>query len=317
MKQTARLDMEDFLAGLKNECQPLLYVANSGNAGDALIGHATFQLFDRLGLDYVSLADYKNIDPTDRVILCAGGGNLVPLYHGTDRVLEWAQGRARRVIVLPHTIRGNDELLAGLGPEVDLICREMLSFEAVSGAVNSAQVHLADDMAFLLDVHKTLSEEPPQPSQASLYARKLAYKLFRPSLKKTIPSPWKLKRSDQMMAARSAVTGQGQTVLDAYRNDVEKTEFVIPQGNLDVAQLFSHGTRNPFVCATGSYHMLRYLDTFDEVHTNRLHVCIGSALLGKRVKFAPNSYRKNEAVYDFSIRGQFPNVEWQGESGAG
>ena len=159
MNHVERLDMELFLADLQAERQALLFIPNSGNAGDALIGHATFQIFDRLGLDYQCLIDYEDFDPSGRVVICAGGGNLVPLYHGTERVLRWAAGRARRVIVLPHTIRENDELIAKLGPEVHLICREAVSYRHVSKTVHAAHCHLADDMAFSLDVRNTLANE--------------------------------------------------------------------------------------------------------------------------------------------------------------
>jgi exopolysaccharide biosynthesis predicted pyruvyltransferase EpsI len=311
----ARVDMGTFLAELRSESQPLLFVPNSGNAGDALIGHATFRLFDRLGLRYQVLANWRGVDPGGRVVIGAGGGNLVPLYHGTDRMLQWASGRARRIIVLPHTIRGHEELLAGLGPEVDLVCREMPSYREVSRAVRRAQCHLADDMALSLDVRATLARPPEVAAPTSLYARKLVYRLFRPSLRKTIPSPRKLRRSDDLLAGRRGSPNGGAAaaeMLQAFREDVEKTDVPLPQGNLDVAQEFSHGTRSPHVCHVGAFHLLRYLDTFEEVHTNRLHVCIGAVLLGKRVRLAPNSYCKNQAVWEFSLQGRFDNVEWTG-----
>ena len=313
MKQTERLDMEDFLAELKAERQPILFIPNSGNAGDALIGHATFQIFDRLDLDYECLVDYRRFDPSGRVVVCAGGGNFVPLYHGTERVLRWAGGRARRVILLPHTIRGNDELLADLGPEVDLICREAVSYQYVSSTVRAAHCHLADDMAFSLDVQNMLSNGPAPISLLSLYGRKLSYRLFEPSRLKTVPSPWKIRRGGHLLASRRTALAPGGTpagVLHAFRTDVEKTSVPVPADNLDLAKEFSHGTKSPLVCHTGSFHMLHYLDTFEEVQTNRLHVSIGAALLGKRVKFWPNSYFKNQAVYEFSMRDRFSNVEW-------
>jgi exopolysaccharide biosynthesis predicted pyruvyltransferase EpsI len=207
-----------------------------------------------------------------------------------------------------------------LGPEVDLVCREMPSYREVKRAVRRAQCHLADDMAISLDVRATLAHPPEVAAPAPLYARKLVYRLFRPSLRKTIPSPRKLRRSDDLLAGRRrSPRGEAATaeVLHAFREDVEKTDVPLPRGNLDVAQVFSHGTRSPHVCHVGAFHLLRYLDTFEEVRTNRLHVCIGAALLGKRVRLTPNSYCKNQAVWQFSMKGRFDNVEWTGPVGAG
>jgi exopolysaccharide biosynthesis predicted pyruvyltransferase EpsI len=210
-------------------------------------------------------------------------------------------------------------LLAGLGPEVDLVCRELPSYRAVQEAARRAQCHLADDVALSLDVRETLARSPQVASRMSLYARKLVYQLFRPSLRKTIPSPWKLRRGNDLLAGRRGSLhreGAAAGVLHAFREDVEKTAFPLPRGNLDVAQVFSHGTRSPHACHVGSFHLLSYLDTFEEVHTNRLHVCIGAALLGKRVRLAPNSYCKNQAVWEFSLKERFHNVEWSGPAGA-
>ena len=61
-----------------------------------------------------------------------------------------------------------------------------------------------------------------------------------------------------------------------------------------------------------SWEFLRYLDRFDRVETNRLHVTIGAALLGKGVAFYPNSYWKNQAVFEATLRLRFPNIEWRG-----
>ena len=308
-----RLDTATYLAGLKSEPEPLIYVPNTGNAGDSLIGHATFQLFDQLDLDYRSLINFENTDPSNRVVICAGGGNLVPLYNATERVLRWASGRARKIIVLPHTIRGNEDLLAELGPEVDLICREDDSLQHVRDCISSAQCFIANDMALSLDAQELVSREPQRQSPIWLYARKSIAKVFRPSVAKTAPCPWKLRRGKRMMATRHAELGPGSESggeLYAFRNDVEKTSMKLPENNIDVAQVFSHGTKNPLVCHYGSYHMMRYLNTFDVINTNRLHVSIAGALLGKQVRLWPNSYGKNQAVYDYSMLKQYPNVEW-------
>lgn len=305
-----RLDIEQFLAELKAESQPCLFIPNSGNAGDALIGHATYEMFDRLNLNYQTLIDHTKADPSGRVVICGGGGNLVPLYTKTARVLRWASGRARRTILLPHTIDGNEELLAGLSPDVDLVCRERVSYDHVTDSVRSAKVHLADDMAFSMDVRRTLDRAPPVPAQLSLYAQKVASRLLRPSLLKTIPSPRKIRAGRRLMAGRSSEQPQG--TLHAFRTDLEKTSRGLPDDNLDIARQFSHGTRDPYICHVSAFFLLSYVATFEAVETNRLHVSIGAALLGKKVTLWPNSYFKNQAVFEFSIREYFPDVRWAG-----
>jgi exopolysaccharide biosynthesis predicted pyruvyltransferase EpsI len=53
---------------------------------------------------------------------------------------------------------------------------------------------------------------------------------------------------------------------------------------------------------------LRHIDQFEEVATDRLHVAIGAAILGKRVALVTNNYFKIRAVFDTSLKGRFPKV---------
>jgi exopolysaccharide biosynthesis predicted pyruvyltransferase EpsI len=308
-----RLDLEGFLAELKHESQPILFIPNPGNAGDALIAHATRQLFDRLGLDYVWVNDFRGLDPLGRVVVYGGGGNLVSLYPEASRALRWADGRAKRLVLLPHTISGHEGLLADLGPETDLICRELVSFDHVRGAVRSARCHLADDIVFMIDTNAILATLPAPMSTLPLYGRRLLYRMMlKPSWSKSVASPRKLRRSEKLFATRRAELAHGGAakVLHAFRTDAEQTGVRIPADNLDLSTLMYFGTRDARVCHTGAQHLLRYIDMFDEVRTNRLHLAIGAAVLGKRVKLHSNSYFKNRAVYEFSILDRFPDVEW-------
>jgi len=310
-----RLYLEAFLAELRHEPHPVLFFPNPGNAGDAMIAHATHQLFQRVGLEYEWVGDHRRLDLHGRVVVYGGGGNLVPLYDTASRVLRWADRGAKRVILLPHTISGLEDLLADLGPQTDLICRELVSFRHVRGAVRSARCHLADDLAISMDVSATLKTPPAPVSALRLYGQRLRYRISAPSLRRTVASPRKLRRSERLLARRRTElrTGGATQVLDVFRTDAEKTDLALPAGNLDLPRLMAFGTRDINISHTGAFHLLRYLDLFDEVRTNRLHVAIGAALLGKRVKFHPNSYFKNRAVYEFSMLGRFHDVEWVGE----
>jgi len=308
-----RLDLIEFLGELRQEPRPILFIANPGNAGDSLIAHATRQLFDRLGLDYVWVNSYRRLDPRGRVVVYGGGGNLVPLYDDASRALRWADGRAKRLLVLPHTVDGHEQLLADLGPETDLICRELVSYEYVSSVLRSARCHLADDLALATDTEATLAIAPEPMPALPLYGRKLLYRaMLKPSWSKSVAAPWKLRRSERLFQARRAELARGgaSRVLHVLRTDFEQTRTPTPPDNLDLSDLFNFGTEDANSCHTGAHHLLRYLDLFEEVRTNRLHVAIGAALLGKQVKFQYNSYFKNRAVYEFSIRDRFPNLEW-------
>ncbi len=52
--------------------------------------------------------------------------------------------------------------------------------------------------------------------------------------------------------------------------------------------------------------MINFLEEYKVVNTDRLHVAILASLLGKEVNFYPNSYYKNEAVYNYSLFNRYP-----------
>jgi exopolysaccharide biosynthesis predicted pyruvyltransferase EpsI len=87
------------------------------------------------------------------------------------------------------------------------------------------------------------------------------------------------------------------------RRDSERTDARIPWGNVDLS------TATPYDQTMGhrsgaeatAFELFRYLERFEVVNTNRLHVGIAAALLGKRVRLAPSAYLKNEAVYRHSL----------------
>jgi len=55
---------------------------------------------------------------------------------------------------------------------------------------------------------------------------------------------------------------------------------------------------------------LRYIDQFEHVITDRLHVAIGAVLLGKKLTILAGSYFKIKAIYESSMAGIFDRVEF-------
>jgi hypothetical protein len=92
-----------------------LYYPNPGNGGDSLLAAATLHAFARCSFKYRTI----ELDATvnGKIVFLGGGGNLVPLYDHIKSAYENFLGRAQKIVLLPHTIRGNEELLGGLtGP---------------------------------------------------------------------------------------------------------------------------------------------------------------------------------------------------------
>jgi exopolysaccharide biosynthesis predicted pyruvyltransferase EpsI len=99
-------------------------------------------------------------------------------------------------------------------------------------------------------------------------------------------------------------------VAFCFRTDGESTGGPLPPGNVDISSFYpANGEHRDFELVAARL-MLSYLNGFQEIFTDRLHVAIAGALLGKKVYLYPNSYYKNRAVYEYSLQGNFPNVHW-------
>ena len=138
---------------------PVKYVSNPGNAGDSLIALGTLQLFQQIKLNVSIHSPLDKFSEGDTLVY-AGGGNLVPEYNDLRNFLI-ANRRASKIIVLPHTVRGHDDLLSILSDNVYIFARERVSFGHLVNRMNFPEnVFLAHDMAFHisgLDAYKSVA----------------------------------------------------------------------------------------------------------------------------------------------------------------
>jgi exopolysaccharide biosynthesis predicted pyruvyltransferase EpsI len=301
------MDISGYLKSLVPiEDEPLIFSPNPGNGGDALIAEATFQLLRRHGIPFMTLT--CDFDLEGKVVVFGGGGNLTPDYGDCRNFIMSHHQKPKKLVILPHTVKGNEDLLGDLGGNVDIICRESVSYEHVGRHARKANVMLADDLAFGLDSEGLLRNRAGN-----------ALPIDRSSLRQTLRMLNRLGKSRLALARKRLsntlrAKGKDSRVLNCFREDVERLPGAPPEGNIDVSRMIPFKyTRSRGVerwARVVSYTILRFLSDFEEIRTNRLHICIAGALLGKRVHFYPNSYWKNRAVYEYSIKGKYGNVQW-------
>ena len=275
----------------------LIYVPNFGNAGDALIASAAWQLFDDLDLHPLCLP-ISEVCPADRVIF-AGGGVLVPQYAAGERMLaEFGRRAMSRLVILPHTIRGYPELLGQLGPRCTIFCRELISYEEIRATATHCPVHFGPDLALRLDVEKLRRKLSSQ----SFYGR------LADAVSPLYSSSARRYRRWRRKLRKVRVDSSG--TLRVYRTDSERTEVEPAAGDSwDISNFYGSDYRERLDSDRVSRDLLAVLDTAERVETNRLHVGIGAALLGKEVVLHDNSYGKIRAIYDASLR-DWPNVRF-------
>ena len=285
-------ELQAFLGGLKHE-RPV-YIPNPGNAGDALIAHGTYQLFENILPDY-EVGSWDQTYP-GRTVIYGGGGNLVAGYRNAADFIAANHQHCRTLILLPHTIHGHGELLARLGANCHIFCRDEPSYAFVTEKTVKASVYLSHDLALGVDLQQTRQRASRQRWTGTFLRRHL-------------------RRRTSLWLAVAAQYGRtrGSGVLNAFRTDRESATGQAPSNNYDVSGLF--GTRD--ISAAGCLHtvdmMMQMIAPYQTVRTDRLHMCILSAMMGKYVDVFPNSYWKNQAVYEHSLAGMFPNVRWCGK----
>ena len=93
----------------------------------------------------------------------------------------------------------------------------------------------------------------------------------------------------------------GEGALNAFRSDKESVLGTLPESNDDIS--YNGYAQKPLD------KLVSTLGRYAQINTDRLHVAICATLLGKRVKLFPNSYYKNKAVFDYSLK-RFPNINF-------
>ena len=282
--------------------EKIYFFANPGSAGDSLIALATYQLFNRLGIDYCIVKGSQTFSSTGKIMVYGGGGNLVKYYGTARRLIQTYYPFVKKLVILPHTINENEDLLSEFQTNTDIICREPVSYAHVRKYATKANVLLMDDLAFSLDAESILRTRTK--TRLLLEDRRIWSRILRNFL---------LGALLPIRQLPGKISGQSNwMILNAFRKDIESSHRLLPRDNVDLATMFGYGTDRETTSFYVASRILRVINRYRAVRTDRLHICIAAALLGKTVEFFSNNYYKCEAVYQYSMKDKFPNVHWMG-----
>ena len=141
-----QIGIVDFL--MEYASKHIIIIPNPGNGGDSLISMGTLQLFDKLGLNYVTGDINKQY--LNKILFYSGGGNLVGLYNNCHNFIIRNKS-TNDIVILPHTIKDVDSLLKLCDDKIKIICRECISYDYVYATIkHKNNVFLSDDMAFYI-----------------------------------------------------------------------------------------------------------------------------------------------------------------------
>jgi len=277
-----RFLVKEFLLEFKNK--EILYFPNPGNAGDALIGVGVLHAFDDLGIRWRPITADVSVD--GQIVLLGGGGNLVPLYDDARKAVERFAPKAKRLMILPHTIRGLESILNSLQTNVTVLCRDPVSYlHVLQNTAPRVEVALAHDMAFHIDVDRLRAHPEREKFRARFEAK--------------------------LREANVNLQDERLRKLARYgRHDAEKG-LSMEGSDIDISQAFAFGTWPGSGAELSAWCLLEAIRMVEALETDRLHVGIGSALLGRKCTLHDNSYGKNNNVYNHSLR-NFLSINFKG-----
>jgi len=143
------IDIHDYLKQFSH--QAVTYIPNPGNACDSLIATATYFLFDKHHIKYVTRFSDEEVQKIKRgIVFYGGGGSLVRYYNFSDKIIRNVVNNCEKLIILPHTIEGHFSLLHNLPDHVEILCREFKSYQYVK-SIGIQNVYLCNDLAFSFD----------------------------------------------------------------------------------------------------------------------------------------------------------------------
>lgn len=248
-----------------------LLMPNGGNLGDALIAAATIQRLRKAGIAWSLIRGQRQTVTPHDVLAFGGGGSLVSLYEGGIACVGSLLELGAPVVVLPQTVNGHPEFWSSVRG-VRVFCRDLASVEYLR-QFPGVEASFADDMAFGLD----LAEAP--------FAEACA------------------------LAPGLTAKSRHGTLL-AFRGDAESAREV-PEGNTDVSVVRQPSFDSPHSIEADAAAFIRIIASHAAIRTDRLHVAIAGALLGMPTVMEDNTYGKNRAVYEASMRGRFPHVRFE------
>ncbi|RQS08868.1 polysaccharide pyruvyl transferase family protein [Burkholderia sp. Bp8998] len=266
------------------------YTPNVGNAGDGLIASAALKLFGDLGIRR-NLEIGGNVQKGD-VFIYGGGGGLLPLYTPARVAVE----KALRVgvsafVLLPHTVRGHEDLFARMDDRFHIFCREKISFSYLQEIRCKANVYLSHDLALSLVPNTNPYDIDGIWSALSMGSR-----------------PRKLYAYLKWCRRIERIRPESDGILRLMRTDVESQFEQHERMSIDLSAMHSSTYEIPAEADLVTKGFFRVLSRADHVISDRLHVCIGATLLGKKVTMLDNSYGKNSSIYEHSLKDLFKNV---------
>ncbi len=292
--------LEDVLKNLGD----FYFLPNRGNLGDIAIATSCYQFFDSKNLNYSTVdmsLEKQNIGDKPFNLVYGGGGLFTKYYrrYYQDILDLFRSKNLQKAVIMPASFYECRDVLAQLDERFTVFCREKQSYDYCIANNSRAKFILADDMVVGLDIDFYKKKFLDRNNLKS-FVSKSHKENFKNVIERIWPFYFKVQKQLKKMK-KSSTTNIGYFL----RTDDEK--FFNPEG-FGLKSLGDLSLCANSFCADKSMDImlsklfLGILDSYDVIVSDRLHIGICSALLGKEVYLLDNSYKKVSNVYENSLK---------------
>lgn len=297
---TKNSEMEDVLRNLGE----FYFLPNRGNLGDIAIATSCYQFFDSKNMNYstvdMSLEQQSFVDKPFNLVY--GGGGLFTKYYRQyyqDILNLFRSKNLQNAVIMPASFYECRDVLAQLDERFTVFCREKQSYEYCVANNSRAKFILADDMVIGLDTDYYKKEFLDKNNLKS-FLSKNGKENFKNVVERLCPFYFEVQKQFKKVK-KSSNTNIGYFL----RTDDEK--FFNPEKSgleslVDLSLCASSFCADKAMDIMLSKLFLGILDSYDVIVSDRLHIGICSALLGKEVYLLDNSYKKVSNVYKNSLK---------------
>lgn len=234
------------------------------------------------------------------------------IQEGTRALLRKC-GINYQEFLFPRDARGEILLISGCGSfshdwdsGINYVSRYLDAFDRIYILPASFDVASTTIKGFLVNLSKKIF----------IYCRE---KYSYDAVKKIVPYPENifLDKDMEFYMDYNMWKKKGKGILMAFRKDKERNKEIICRLTIMLHKMrtmfFAKGTNSDVM--QGSYTewetALESISKFEKIYTDRVHVAITAALLGKKTYIYPNANHIVKGVYEHSLA-HLPNVFWRG-----
>jgi len=284
-----------FLEEILRSLEEFMFIPNKGNLGDALIAAAEFQYFEAGKFDYKIWQRTKM--QTKPFNLVYGGGGI---WHANykksfNEILDiFRSPLLKKCVILPSSFYDCSDVIEIFDERFTIFCREKQSYDYCILRNNRAKFIVADDMAVNMDfgIFKNKLYDTVILNEFLDGKQEFSYKNYSTILKKI---------NKNLSSVKDFSIGY------FLRKDAESTGN--NNAGFDLSGLGGSYCLDSGFCFITSRLFLSVIDKFDTIVTDRLHIGIAAAKLGKKVYLLDNLYKKISSVYEYSLKNRFERAE--------